>query len=506
MDASQLIEIIRAVFRELIALKAWVLAVFILVAFSILTAGKFWEEKYETSTTLYADVTNIITPLLKGRAEVTGIDRSRQARELIYTRRVMKKVAEQHGLLNIDDEVGEQEAAINSLRKDIKISNQGKNFFNVTYSSGNQTTSFKVLNAVVDAFITDTSERKRQESRSAFEFIDQQVSTYKRQLVAAEEKLKSFKSSNMDGTEAAVTSRIESLRLQIEEMKLTIDESDAQVGSLKDQLTNEEQYQSVRGELDVETGRLRALNRHLDTLRLSYKESYPDIVEIKDQIAALDLSITATREQGNIKSYSSSENLENPLYEELRKNLSGAELNLRSQKKRLQSMGKLLKQEYARAERVAAREADLSELVRDNKVTRDVYEEMLGRKEKARLSMTLDIEGQGVSYKIQEPAVFPLQPAGLRFEHFAVAGPVLGLLIAFGLIVIYVLLDPRVRSPSSLVQRLPPDIELLVVVPHINSPLTKRVMRLDIALLGFVFIVAITVYGAAVVAVLRGLI
>lgn len=501
-----MIEMARAVFRELIALKGWVFVVFVLVSFSILTAGKFWKEQYVTSTTLYADVTNIITPLLKGRAEVTGVDRSKEAREKIYTRRIMKKVAEEAGLIQSDDEVELQENAINTLRSAVVIENEGLNSFKVTYSNPNQNKSFRILNAVVDAFISDSSETKRQESRSAFEFIDQQVATYKRQLVAAEEKLKEFKSTNLDGTEAAVARRIESLRLEIEEMKLTIDESKAQVGSLEEQLKSEGKYQTVRNELDDEMSRLKNLKVRLDGLRLSYQESYPDIVELKDQISALELSVSAKQEQGSMNSFSSGDNLENPLYEQLRSNMSAAELDLQKQKKRLQSMNTMLTREYARAERVAAREAELSELVRDNSVTREIYEEMLGRKEKARLSMTLDIEGQGVSYKIQEPAVFPLQPSGLRFEYFAMAGPVVGLLASLGLIVLYVLLDPRVRSPSSLVQKLPADIELLVVIPHINTPITKRIFRADIAAIGFMFIVAVALYAAAVSAVLKGMI
>ena len=506
METLQLIEIIRAVFRELITLKGWVFAVFILVAFSILTVGKFWKEQYQTSTTLYADVTNIITPLLKGRAESTGIDRSKEASEKIYTRNIMKRVAEEGGLIQFDDAVEVQEQAINALRSAVKIQNVGQNSFKVTYANPDQNQSFKILNAVVDAFISDSSESKRRESRSAFEFIEQQVATYKRQLVSAEEKLKTFKSTNLDGTEAAVARRIESLRLQIEEMKLTIDESRAQVAALTEQLKNEGKYVSVRNELDSEMERLKILNRQLDGLRLSYQESYPDIVELRDQVAALELSVSAKREQGSVGSYSSSNNLENPLYEELRKNMSEAELGLRSQQKRLQSMNRMLEQEYERAERVAGREADLSELVRDYNVTMEIYEEMLGRKEKARLSMTLDLEGQGVSYKIQEPAVFPLQPSGLRFEYFAMAGPVVGVLVSLGLIILYVLLDPRVRSPSALMQKLPDDIELLVVIPHINTPITKRILRVDIAMIGFMLVVAVAVYVVAVGAVLRGLI
>src|SRR5690606_25088328 len=133
--------------------------------------------------------------------------------------------------------------------------------------------------------------------------------------------------------------------------------------------------------------------------------------------------------------------LENPLYEELRKQLQAADVDLRGQKRRMQSLVHLQEQEFERAQRVAANQAQMSELTRDYNVTRDVYEDMLQRKESARLSMSLDIEGQGITYRIQEPATFPLKPTGLYFIHFAVIGPFLGILFPLGLLLIYVMLD-----------------------------------------------------------------
>jgi polysaccharide chain length determinant protein (PEP-CTERM system associated) len=476
---------------------------FTAVAFGSLTVGAFWSEKYETSTLLYADVTNIIEPLLKGRAEMTGMDRSQEARELIYTRRILLKVAESVGLMDGGQNVTQQEAIINGLRSNIEINNEGKNFFKISYVNESQETSFKVLNAVVDAFIRDTSESKRNESRNAFEFIDQQVASYKRQLVEAENRLKQFKAANLDGTAQAVAGRVERLRNDIEESKLDIDESAAKYASLQKQLKSEAKYQVARSELEAHMNKLERLNKALDELRLSYQDSYPDIVELKDQIAALELVIEASKEEGSFGSYSM-ENIENPLYEELRKRQSEAELELQSQKKRKLAMERMLKDEYARAERIAQREAELAELVRDYDVTRGIYEEMLERKEKARLSMTLDIEGQGVSYKIQEPAVFPLHPSGLRFIHFALLGPVIGLIAGVGIVIAYVLLDPRVRAPTQLVMSMPQDVELLAVIPHINTPLSKRLFYSDLVMLGLAFLAVAGAYTGIIYMVLKG--
>ena len=99
--------------------------------------------------------------------------------------------------------------------------------------------------------------------------------------------------------------------------------------------------------------------------------------------------------------------------------------------------------------------------------------------------MTLDVEGQGVSYRIQEPATFPLKPSGLTFIHFAFVGPLLGILLPLALLVAFIILDPHIRSARVLHKQLPADIEILGVVPHYHSPLGERLLKKDmVAILG----------------------
>lgn len=505
METTFLVDLVRAVWREIIEWRSWVVGMFITLSLGVLAVGLYWPERYETSTMLYADVTNIIEPLLRGRAEVTSIDRSQEAREKIYTRKIMVQAAKTVGLIDSNTTASQQQARVAGLREAIKIENEGKNYFRVSYGSTSQEQSFDMVNAVVDAFISDNAEQRRNESRSAYEFIEQQVVSYKRQLLAAENELKEFKSKNLDGDESSVNARISQLRLQIEELKLTIGEVEARDRSLKEQVTNESAYLNVRGKVDEERSRLSTLKERLDSLRLSYQETYPDIVSLKQQIAAQELVIESMQGGGYVSRASNSDSDKNPLYEELRVRQAETELDLRSQRNRLVSVERMLENEYKRAQRVASKEAEMSELVRDYDVTREIYDEMLGRKEKARLSMTLDVEGQGVSFKIQEPAVYPINPTGLKFIHFVLAAPFVGLLAAIGLVFAYVLLDPRVRSPSLLINSLPAEIELLAVIPHVRTRLTRRVMRMDVIVLALVCLAAAAVYAGIVWSRLNGL-
>src|SRR5690606_10090613 len=103
------------------------------------------------------------------------------------------------------------------------------------------------------------------------------------------------------------------------------------------------------------------------------------------------------------------------------------------------------------------------ELNREYEVTRDFYQELLQRRESARIALNMDEKGEGISLSVQEPPTVPLQPSGLRFVHFALLGPLLGLGLAFGMVFARVHFDERIRSSAVISREL--QIPVLTVVP-----------------------------------------
>lgn len=490
MDKVYIEEMLAALKAELIRFRLAVVMIFLGVSFVVLLVGQFWHNKYTTSVVLYSDVTNIIEPLLKGRASITATDNSEQAREIIYARSIMEIAAKESGLINDAMSAGEKDRVVKQLRSGLKVNPDRSRYFTVSYSADNPDQSFEVLYAITSAFIEDTERKKRSESMGAFNFIDAQVQSYKHQLELAEERLKEFKSKNLDGSEASVASRMAQLRIDIETLAIEQDETQSRINTTKMQLEDEGQYLKTKGQVDELTQRRAAMISQLEHLLLSYQDSYPDVVSLRSQISEIDSSINQLKQNGEIYG----RDVENPLYEELRKQLSLAEVDLRAQVRRMKSLESLLQQERSRAERVASNQAELSELTRDYDVTRDVYEEMLQRKESARLSMTLDQEGQGVTYRIQEPATFPLKPSGLSFIHFAVAGPALGFMAPLGLLILLILVDPHYRSARLMQQQLSSDIDLVGVIPHYDSPIASRLLRKDIIGLAILVVVCMCIY------------
>ena len=499
MDLQLLLETLRAVKLELFRRRLTAAIIFMSVTAAVLFIGYVTPKYYTSQAVLYADQSNILQPLLRGQAEVTQIDRINEARELIQSRSFLEQVAMDTGIISAVDSDQARNSAISSLRKTVKLRVSNRHFLELRYTSRDPDQSFQVLSAVLNRFVERTVRKKRSESQGAFEFIDSQVKSYQRQLEEAEHRLKEFKASNQDGTEGNVRARIETLRADIENLKLEIQQTQSEIRLTRNQLAKEEPVRRIvvdPGKSSAER-RLAALYQELDSLLLKYHDKHPDVVSVKNQI--VDLRSQIENESDDDRDGAVTEVLENPVYENLKLQLADSTTRLAVQKNRLASLERLLEEAFARAERVAVNQAELSELTRDYDVTREVYEDMLQRRERARLSMTLDIQGEGVSYKIQEPASYPTHWDGLQLVHIGLAGPFLGSATVLGLLVLLVMFDQRIRSPRSLHLALPESIPVLTSIPHYRSTWKERLWRKDVLLILFMLTVFMIGYLSVLV-------
>jgi polysaccharide export outer membrane protein len=112
----------------------------------------------------------------------------------------------------------------------------------------------------------------------------------------------------------------------------------------------------------------------------------------------------------------------------------------------------LLAQELDRLNRVAALGSELANLTRNFEVNRNLYQDLLERRENARLSMNLDAQRGGLNFRIQEPAAVPLQSNGLSPTQVAIGGLLLAIAAPLLLLAGWFRFDPRVRMPMQIEQ------------------------------------------------------
>jgi len=493
MGFSEIIAYARVLLREIWLHKFKVVVCGALIGFLVLFIGTRWPVSFETSTTIYADNQNILKPLLEKQAEVTKVqDRVRIVRDVMLSPRILNNVVSKVYGKEADLSPTDVEEKAEQVRGNIKIASLGRNYIKISYSDKSPNGAYNFLNEITDLFIKDSSKTKRLESKEAFQFIDKQVKQYKQQLLSAEEALKNFNAENYDGSNADVDNRIAQLRGVIEDLTLEIGENQTRSRSLAQQLREENRYSNKRYKADIYRERLINLQAKKDGLLLSVKERHPDIIQLNHQIEDMSAALKEA-EALDSKSTSSDDSVINPLYEELRSKLSTAKTELLSQQRRVSATERLLEKEYERRRRIATRDAERSEITRDYDITKQKYDEMLERKEKARLSMTINLEGQGVSYKVQEPAQYPLVPDGLHFKQFFIIGLVLAVILPLLIIFAYLFIDPRLRFPGQVKDMLP-DVAMLAVIPHEMTPVSKRIVRKDTILTSLIAVLFFAVY------------
>ncbi|MFT7558367.1 MAG: polysaccharide chain length determinant protein (PEP-CTERM system associated) [Flavobacteriales bacterium] len=486
-------EILLAIKFELIRFRVLAASLCVVVLVAVLGVGLSWQLQYESNATLAVEDSNIIQPLLRGRAQFTEGERVEEAKKDILSRAMLESVARELNYINDESSIQDVVMVLGALKRKIIVSSEGKraSSFTISYSSTDPEVSFNTIKVIADLIVSRQRQSKREEGENAYGFISRRVGVYKARLEDAENSLKDFKAGSLDIDETRVQTRLAELETTIQDLVLSVQELESNTTTTKKQLSIESEYIDAQSKIYVLKQQQSILTRQLSGLRMQFQESYPDIVNIKTQIAELDAQIVSVGEAEGINpgTIGSSENSEsNPelLFDDLRKQLSDSERELKAKKERLASLRTLHAEQKQKIEFVASNQAALAELMREYNVTKEHYEEMLVRQQSAELSVAITQEGQGLTYRIIGEATFPLSPTGLTFIHFLLVAPILALGIPIGLVVAMVIVDPRIRTLGALSSGLEGGQKVLAVLPHYHTIFADRIVKKDMLVLSTV--------------------
>jgi polysaccharide chain length determinant protein (PEP-CTERM system associated) len=483
-------QVTRALINEAFYSRRMVVVLFVLVNVAVLAAGSIWPKGYSASTSILVEEKNILQPLMQGAAVATEVaDRSKNVREIIFGRKIMDAVVEYGGWLAARPNPEELERIVDGIKRRTSIVTVGKNILRIDYRDDDADRAYRVTQKFAELFIQESIAAKAAESRAAFDFIEKQTEEYHDKLTRAEEDLKDLRSATLEargGSEVEVNSRLNELHTRIERTTQELREAEVRGTSLERQVFGEAETTAAITREGQYRGRIGELQNKLDTLRLSYQDTYPDIVQIKQQIQDLTDAVKAERERHEQAKRSgrvvepSEAAANSPIYQQLRHELSQNQVLVEALKARITESKRQVQEEIERSKRFHSGDARLAELTRDYSINREIYQDLLRRRENARVSMNLDRDRQGLTFKIQEPATLPVYPSGLRFWHFVAGGVVLGILLPLGFLYARLQLDPRIRVGMAISHshKVP-----TAVLPHLWSPAELRGLRWELVLL-----------------------
>ncbi len=442
----------------------WLSLGFAAVSIIVLIVANVLPKTYTSSTTIEANKQSILSPLMKGTAVSTtvgGKERDRIAlyKEIIFSNEVMSKTVVHAGWVDVSASDIEKSRKIRDVIEKIDIKRAGPNFVKIEVTDSDPQLAYRTAKIVGDLFIEESVSNAQRESNDAYEFISRQVDDYHKKLLVAEQKLKDFKTKAMDdamGSEASVANRINKLRNDIEKTTLAVQEEQIRIRSIQQQLSGEQNVATSMGREGQILAQISELQQQLAQLRLDYHDSYPDIVRLKYQIEDLrEMLNNPTTDELAVDSSSESDAFTiNPAYANLRDELAKTRTRIAAYQTRIGQSQKLLNIELAKAKKMPEFEAALAELTRDYEVTEKVYEDLVKRREKARVSMNIDVEQRDQRFRIQEPALVPLEADGLKFAQVAALGPLAGIAIPLGVLLVLFQLNPYIRHKSMISKQL----------------------------------------------------
>ncbi len=423
---EQILSYLRAIWRY-----RWYAMVLVwLLAFGGWLAVAKMPDVYQASARVHVDTDSILRPLLRGLTVHPNVEQrlAMMARTLL-SRPNLEEVARKTDLDLRAKGPAQTEAMLDRLADNIKLGNtRRENLYTISYANSDPKLAKDVVEAVLTIFMEKTLGDTRQDSDAAQDFLDERILEYEQKLFAAEERLKEFQREHvglMPSSGQEYYAQLEAAQNQLEEARLKLKEAVNRRDELKQQLRGELPELGAEGagnrqgtDMGTRTPldeRIQSLQTRLDDLLLQYTEQHPDVIALEATIQALKRQRQEEIEQVAGETGSAAEGAslrDNPLYQQLRISISEAEATVASLSVRVKEYQARVAQLKEMVNTVPEVEARLKRLNRDYAIHKKNYDELVARRETARISKDIEQAGDDVRFRVIDPPRVPVTPSG----------------------------------------------------------------------------------------------
>jgi polysaccharide chain length determinant protein (PEP-CTERM system associated) len=473
--------------------------VFILSTWALSMVGWFvvavLPERYESMTRIYADTDNLLTPLLHNIAVQTDFQKQLMVMQrTLINRTNMARVAQAIDL-DLDAQTDlEKERLYASLSSRVTIRVEALNLFQVGFRDSDPKRAKKGVDTLISIFVETNLGQNRASMENARTFLDTQIQDYEQKMRQTEQRLAAFKSQNYEvlpsGVGASFSGRLEEVRRDQMVAKSRADNALAARDQLRAALASIPQFLEVSANPQVVVNgggavgggttrqRVAQLRREIAVLQSRFTEQHLDVISAK---RALDLAERQLAEETQAKTAGGPDQdfanarISNPVYEQLKLRLVQANGDLAQ----AQSQVAISTSELARIQSmadVAPRiEAELADLNREYGVFRAKYEEMLNRRESARISQAVETSGDKVQFRVIEPPQVPVRPSFPNRPLLMALVFVVAIAGSCGLVFVVRIFDDTIVSARTLTEEF--HLRVLGSVSMVDTPAAAATRR-----------------------------
>lgn len=415
--------------------RKWlVLAIF----FACLVGGGIlcvvWPESFRSSTLILVESQKIPEEYVKTLIGSSIEERLNSIQQQVMSRTLLTQMIQEFNLY--PEAVSREgfEGVIERLRKDIRVttsvartSRGGVDAFAISFAHRDPQVAMKVTAKLASQYIDENLRSREQLVQGASEFIEQELAMAKERLEDQEQSISLFKTKYMGELPEQVQANVSALdRLSLQH-GTTLDALQRAADRLSLLEKTFKEYEAIEptttgtvpgfgGPVVVDSPylRLKELEKTLTTLSAEYKDNYPDIIALKQEIQALKAQIGNTarekKESDKATTFTKETKPIDTYLRELGRQREESKLEIASLKERLSRIKDQMKEYELRVEKAPAREQELMLLNRDYGNLKENYRSLLDKKLNARLSENLEKRQKGEQFRILDPANLPQKP------------------------------------------------------------------------------------------------
>lgn len=453
--------------------KALILSVFLVVSALGIYLSTILPEIYRSSTLILVTPQRVPSSFVTSTVTTDLADRMQSIAQEILSRTRLEKIVQEFKLYPSAEKSNTMEDRVERLRKMVKIEfRQNNNAFQLSFDSESPEKAKEVTSRLASLFIEENLQVREQQAMGTKSFITSEAERLRKELEEQEAEVNHFKANNRfelpDQLDANLRT-LEQLRLELQGNLQRLASLQDRKGGLEKQLVESEvsgpELVGAKGgsQISPTDVLIQTRRRELDDLLHRYSSKHPDVVRLKNEIAAAEAELKSQKAAAGNLFESGSSSLLSPLAQVLQKQVValGAEIKV------LQSQVENLRHQIAvyqsRVDNTPVRGIELSKISRTYEITLKKYQDLLAKGLDSELSENMEKKQKGEQFQVLDPANFPLKPLRPNRPMIILFGLLAGLAGGFGLAFIWDNLDTSFKRSDELTGYV--NIPLLATIP-----------------------------------------
>jgi protein tyrosine kinase modulator len=475
-------------YLEILRRRWWIILIPAVVGcVGVYLASLLVPDQYTSTTLVLVEGQKVPESYVKSVVTEDIGERLGTMQQQIMSRTRLEPIIQKFNLFKGDDGKTPMEDRIDLLRKAISVNpiksliSNGKDElpgFTISFTGNDPRQAQQVCSEITSMFIEENLRLREQSAVGTTDFLKTQLDDAKKKLDEQDARLADFKRKHLGAVPINEQSDMNLMiaygnQLSAVSSELARAQQDKAFAEslLADQLAAWQSSQKSTGiRQDALEQQLGILQGQLVALRAHYTEDYPDVVKLKEDIAALQKKIadnTSNAEEHPAPTQNTAGRPEPQQIQQLRLRVHQDEVLIRTKTQEQARLKEQFGLYQGRLSMSPGVEEEYKQITRDYQTALQFYNDLLAKRDQSEMATDLERRQQGEQFRLMDPADLPLKPSFPNRPLFAGAGLGLGFALGFGIALLLEFLDKTMRTENDVEQLL--GLPTLAMVPVIDT-------------------------------------